>query len=218
MGSCIPIRSLVIASNNNAILPHFISTGTYSVSDTTPTLSPSMDISVSSNFERFLFDIWGRDAAKTAQKFAELSAQKSFTVTPVELAVARTQFSAFSINETQTLDTIRSVFTSDNYVLCPHSAVGYCAAQQFRSQPIFDGEDIVVLATAHMGKFVEGVCSSLGSSSDDGVLRDALQGCIPGELRALVELSEQGGHRRTDIANDLEAVKDYMRKHMKCSV
>jgi threonine synthase len=76
LGECIPIRRLVIASNSNAILPNFFSTGVYSALPTLSTLSPSMDISISSNFERFLFELWSCDATKTSEKFAELSSRK----------------------------------------------------------------------------------------------------------------------------------------------
>jgi threonine synthase len=214
LGACIPIRSLVIASNSNAILPNFFAAGSYSVVATTPTLSPSMDISVSSNFERFLFDIWGRDAAETVQHFSQLSAQRSFSVTPAVLAAARSQFASFSVDEAQTLDTIRNVFSSSNYLLCPHSAVGFSAAQQFRALPVYGGEDIIVLATAHIGKFVESIASSLGSSGEDALVRDAMQSCMPTELSALVELGKQGGQRRVDVDNDSEAVKGYMRAFM----
>jgi threonine synthase len=172
-----------------------------------------MDISISSNFERFLFDLWGCDAAKTSEKFSELVALKSFSVSSDELAAARAQFAAIRVDEKQTLNTIRGVFASHNYILCPHSAVGFCAAEQFRSQPEFNGEEIVVLATAHMGKFVEGVTSSLGS--EDDVMIEALQSCIPTELRALAELGSQGLQRRVDVANDAEAVKAYIRQNLK---
>ena len=173
-----------------------------------------MDISVSSNFERFLFDIWGRDAAETVQHFSQLSAQRSFSVTPAVLAAARSQFASFSVDEAQTLDTIRNVFASSNYLLCPHSAVGFSAAQQFRALPVYGGEDIIVLATAHIGKFVESIASSLGSSGEDALVRDAMQSCMPTELSALVELGKQGGQRRVDVDNDSEAVKGYMRAFM----
>jgi threonine synthase len=168
-----------------------------------------MDISVSSNFERFLFDLLGRDASKTAQKFEELRARNSFTVTPAELAAARSQFTSFSIDETQTLNTIRNVFTSSNYLLCPHSAVGLRAALQFRDADTFGGEDVVVLATAHIGKFAEGVMGCLNGSGDDA-LREALRRCVPAELQGL----DVAGSRRFEVENCAEEVKTYMRQRM----
>ena len=82
-----------------------------------------MDISISSNFERYLFDLWRRDATKTAEKFAELASAKSFTVTPDELAAARLQFASYSIDKPRTIDAIRRVFTSCDYMLCPHTGI-----------------------------------------------------------------------------------------------
>jgi threonine synthase len=207
LGPCIPIRSLVIASNSNAILPNFFATGCYSITPTLPTLSPSMDISISSNFERFLFDLWDRDAAQTAQKFSELTSHRSFSITPAQLLSSRAHFASFSIDETETLNTIRSVFASYQYLLCPHSAVGYCAAQKFASQADASDEDVVVVATAHIGKFVDGITCSL-DGNNDGALRDALGSCMPAELSELALRSQgEGGLRRVEVDNSLEAVR-----------
>jgi threonine synthase len=174
-----------------------------------------MDISVSSNFERFLFDLWGRNAAATSKKFAELAAVKRFSVSPTELAASRAQFLSFSIDTTRNLDTIRCVFASHQYLLCPHSAVGFCAAQDYCAHETFGGEDVVVLGTAHVGKFVESIVDSLGS--DDNALRQALLGCMPMELRGLEQQGEAGGQRRFEVENSLEEVKAYMRQRMGCS-
>ena len=168
-----------------------------------------MDISLSSNFERFLFDLWGCDAAKTAQKFAELSAHRRFSVTPAELAAARLQFACFSIGEGQTLDTIRSVFECSDYLLCPHSAVGLRAAQEFRGAAEFGGEEIVVLATAHIGKFAEGISRCL-SDGVDHALKEALRLCVPAELSAL----EGGCSRCVEVDKSAEDVKTYMLQRM----
>jgi threonine synthase len=165
-----------------------------------------MDISISSNFERFLFDLWGRDASQTAQKFSELSSHRRFNITPAELMSSRAHFASFSIDETETLDTLHSVFASHQYLLCPHSAVGYCAAQKFASQTDATDEDVVVIATAHIGKFVDGITSSLGGSSD-GALSDALGSCMPAELSELaLRCQGEGGLRRVEVDNSLEAV------------
>lgn len=197
----------MIASNSNAILPNFFATGCYSITPTLPTLSPSMDISISSNFERFLFDLWDRDAAHTALKFSQLSSHRRFSITPAQLLSSRAHFASFSIDEIETLNTIRSVFTSHQYLLCPHSAVGYCAAQKFASLADASDEDVVVIATAHIGKFVDGITCSLDGSSD-GALINALGCCMPAELRDLA-LRSRGEHglRRVEVDNSLEAVR-----------
>jgi threonine synthase len=172
-----------------------------------------MDISVSSNFERFLFDLWDRNAATTSEKFEELATFKRFSVSPTELAASRAQFLSFSINTTRTLDAIRGTFASHQYLLCPHSAVGFCAAQDYCAHETFGGEDVVVLGTAHIGKFAESIIGSLGGSDDDA-FREALFGCMPTELRLLEQQGEIGEQRRFEVENSLEDVKAYMRQHM----
>jgi threonine synthase len=176
-----------------------------------------MDIAVSSNFERFLFDLWGRDAGKTAGKFAELAARKCFSVSPEELTSSRSHFASFSIDNARTIATIRSVFSSSGYVLCPHSAVGFCAAQDFCSNSegnsSFDGEEVVVLGTAHVGKFVDSIVESLHCSGDEALV-EALRCCMPKELSCLTERTEQQEERRVELDNSLQAVQSYMRQHV----
>jgi threonine synthase len=217
LGDCIPIRSLVIASNSNAVLPDFFARGSYSLRPAVPTLSPSMDIAVSSNFERFLFDLWDRDAGKTAGKFEELAARKCFRVSPEELTSSRSQFASFSIDNARTIATIRSVFCSSGYLLCPHSAVGFCAAEDFCSNSegncAFDGEEVVVLGTAHVGKFVDSITESLDGIGDEALV-EALRCCLPKELSCLTECKEQQGKRGIELDNSLQAVQSYMRQHV----
>ena len=217
LGDCIPIRSLVIASNSNAVLPDFFATGSYSLRPAVPTLSPSMDIAVSSNFERFLFDLWDRDAGKTAGKFEELAARKCFSVSPEELTSSRSQFASFSIDNARTIATIRSVFCSNGYLLCPHSAVGFCAAEDccsnFEGNSAFDGEEVVVLGTAHVGKFVDSIMESLDGIGDEALV-EALRCCMPKELSCLTECKEQQGKRGIELDNSLQAVQSYMRQHV----
>ena len=200
----LPIE-LVIASNHNDILPRFFETGEYKITGPVqPSLSPSMDIAVSSNFERFLFDLFERNGATIVEKFSELTTKKTFNVSESQLIEARKTFTAYSISENETMNTIKSVFNDHGYLLCPHSAVGYAAAIKYRlAHP---EKTIVTLATAHIGKFTEDVLTKL----DDAKLRDAVKNSVPSELLKLANAKT----RRFDIDNNVEAVKKYLRENL----
>lgn len=209
----IPIGRLVIASNQNDILPRFFQTGEYRLSaKVTPTMSPSMDIAVSSNFERFLFDLVSRSGAQVASKFQALKTEGAFAVTPSQLETAREIFAAFAVSEPDCLDTIKSVFRSHNYLLCPHSAVGYAAAQKWIGSSTYQGEPVVTLATAHIGKFTEQIFHSLGPA--DRAFKAAVEESVPAALSRL----ESAATRRSDVANTVDSVKQYLRSHVRRQV
>ena len=203
-----PIDKLVIASNTNDILPRFFETGIYHVKPVVvPTMSPSMDIGVSSNFERFLFDLFGRDAKITAEKFALLKTEKKFSVTPEQLREAREHFLSYAVDEAHTLETIAATYAEHQYLLCPHSAVGYNAALQFKKE--FPESSAVALATAHIGKFTENILSNLTKGSD-AEWRAAVAASVPEELRKLASVKT----RRFDIENSVDAVKQFLTSHV----
>jgi threonine synthase len=182
----VPIKSLVIASNSNDILPKFFESGEYRVSGhVVPTMSPSMDIAVSSNFERYLYDLWGRDSKILASKFNQLKTDKIFTVSPDQLLKAQHEFKSYAIDEHETLDTIAQVYRDHKYLLCPHSAVGYAAALHHMQSPEYVGETVVTLATAHIGKFTENILESPGAKDFDESIRSAIQKSIPEGLSKL---------------------------------
>jgi threonine synthase len=210
LGNVIPIKSLVIASNSNDILPNFFECGNYTVSGhVVPTMSPSMDIAVSSNFERYLFDLWGRNPKTVVEKFSELKTVKSFSVNADQLETARSEFFSYAVDESNTLDTIAHVFENTGYLLCPHSAVGYKAAEEFEKSSNYDGEAIVTLATAHIGKFTETI---LGNMNEEGEFRKVIENSVP---PGLAKLREPGIKvKRLDIENSIEAIKTYMRSHV----
>eukprot|EP00921_Rhytidocystis_pertsovi_P015609 GHVQ01024815.1.p1 GENE.GHVQ01024815.1~~GHVQ01024815.1.p1 ORF type:complete len:532 (-),score=58.22 GHVQ01024815.1:689-2284(-) len=169
-----PIGRLIIASNSNDILVKFRNTGEYHLSAVTPTMSPSMDIQVSSNFERFLHDVMGGNSKLVSEKFAALQKCGGFTVG--EDVCNRTQqvFPAFKATEGETVDAIRLVHDSYGTVLDPHTAVGFVCAKKFQEQNRVttgdkksdgSGEEtggesqnpMVCVSTAHFGKFYESV-------------------------------------------------------------
>jgi threonine synthase len=171
-----------------------------------------MDIAVSSNFERYLFDLWGRDPQVLVSKFFQLRSEKFFTITDNELESARHEFKSFSVDEKHTLGTIASVYRKHGYLLCPHSAVGYAAAESFISSPEYHGETIVTLATAHIGKFTENILSSVRDEDVefDKSIRSAIQSSIPDGLAKLHGVQT----RRVDIENSVDEIKTYLRKHV----
>jgi threonine synthase len=205
-----PIKHLLIASNTNDILPKFLDSGKYKISaKVVPTMSPSMDIAVSSNFERFLYELFGKDGSKTSDKFNQLKSSGEFAVTESELHACKSVFSAIAVSESETLKTISDVFAKHQYLLCPHSAVGYGAALEYlRHHP---EDNVITLATAHIGKFTENILSNLSNKENDGgKFRDAVANSVPEKLKKL----EKSETRRFDIANSVDAVKDYLRNHI----
>lgn len=164
-----PIRRLIIASNANDILTRFYQTGEYCLTEVTPTISPSMDIQVSSNFERLLFDVFKRDATRLREKFAtELPTYRTFNVTDAELEAFRKVFRAYRATEAETAETIRAVYATSEetqrpQILDPHTAVGVCCARKdLDEREGTDNTPVVVVATAHFGKFSDALTEILG--------------------------------------------------------
>ena len=154
----LPIRTLVIATNSNDILARTLETGRYETGTVTPTISPSMDIQVSSNFERLLFESIGRDASILQGLMDGLGQSGSFTVPAAGLAAMRKLFKANRASEADTAATIRRVKAEADYLLDPHSAVGVHVAS-----PLTGGDTpVVTLSTAHPAKFPAAVKDAVG--------------------------------------------------------
>jgi threonine synthase len=152
-----PIDRLIIATNTNDILYRFFQGGEMKKSTVTPTLSPSMDIQVSSNFERLVFDMLRHDGTKTAQLFKQFQEQGAFTLPPDIVQSMRGIFSAARADDALTLETIGSFYKKHGYVLDPHTAVGIAAAQS-------TGGAVITLATAHPAKFPDAVAKATGTA------------------------------------------------------
>lgn len=149
----LPIDQLVIATNANDILHRCISDNDHSKKELIHSLSPSMDIMVSSNFERMLFDLYGRDGSAIKQLMEDF---KSGTMTLKEdaLASARELFTSYRLDDQETIDVIRDVFENTEYLLDPHTAIGVQAARKTRRR---QDVPMVCLSTAHPAKFPEAV-------------------------------------------------------------
>ena len=155
-----PIGDFVIASNTNDILTRFVNDGDMTTRDVVPTLSPSMDIQVSSNFERLLFEMNGRDGGLTAEQLGRFRATGRLDIEGDQRSeYIDGSFRATSFDDDATIAEMRRTQATTGMVLDPHSATGVAAARQFA-----DGDaTIVSLATAHPAKFPDAVEAATGS-------------------------------------------------------
>jgi threonine synthase len=188
-----PIDRLVVASNANDILARFINDNDMSTAPVVPSLSPSMDIQVSSNFERLLFEMNGRDGGLTAEQLQRFRTVGRLSIEPDQ----REQFvdgvfSAGRIDDTQTLAVMQRIHHDTGMLLDPHSAVGVGVVQQMRQQL---GPMVVTLATAHPAKFPDAVQRATGVHPP-----------LPPHLADLFDRDE----RVTELANDLATVERFV--------
>jgi threonine synthase len=191
----LPLRELTIATNENDILARTLETGRYETAGVTPTISPSMDIQVSSNFERLLFEALGRDGAAVGRLMASLAQSGRFELPGAALESIRAGFSAARISEDETRETMRRVHELSGSVLDPHTAVGVAAAARRWGAGGAIEKPVVMLATAHPAKFPAAV--------------KAATGVEPGLPLWLADL--YGRPERYDVlANDQAAVEAYV--------
>ena len=155
----LPIDRLVIATNVNDILARTLATGTYDLRGVVATSSPSMDIQVASNFERLLFDAYGRDGAPVRQLMASLDQARRFALSERALSGIRAVFSADRADEEETAATIRTVLRETGHFIDPHTAVGVAVAEKDTRDPSIP---MVVLGTAHPAKFPDAVQAACG--------------------------------------------------------
>lgn len=161
----VPVGRLVCASNANRVLTDFFEQGLYDARRTLQrTLSPSMDILVSSNLERLLFEAGGRDAAFVRDCMAQLAQAGVYRVPQQLLAELRTGFAAGSADDAVTRRVIRAVYERYGYMLDPHTAVAWDVYERMRAQGGLSARQCVVLATAHPCKFAHDVLEALGGA------------------------------------------------------
>lgn len=187
----LPIDKLLLATNENNILTRFVVNGDYSLSQVVPTASPSMDIQLASNFERYLYYLYDENPVKVKAAFTELRETGRITFTDAELEQVRSVFCSASVNQQETLDVISSFYAETGYLLDPHTAVGVKAARE-----LLPGDaPRVCLATAHPAKFGETVKAAIGKNAP-----------LPESVSALYGLAT-----RCDVMDaDLEQLKAFI--------
>lgn len=193
----LPIEKLILATNENDILSRFFNSGVYGMAGVVPTISPSMDIQVASNFERYLYYRVGQDAEKLSALMDQFRDEGSLRVDLNGNGVVDDLFIAGRGDTAATLETIRRYHEQFGYVLDPHTAVGVHVAEQ--AAPAGPpGVPTICLATAHPAKFTGAIRAALGEAVHHPAL-DAL---------------EQAETRCDEIANDVDAVKQYLAGHI----
>lgn len=193
----LPIDRFVVGSNTNDILTRFFETGEMVADGVVPTLSPSMDIQVSSNFERLVFDFLGREGAAVDRLMAEFRKTGRMAMPQGAWEAMRELFEGHRFDDAQTLEIMRSVQARTGEVLDPHSAIGAGAGLKAALRP---DSPMVALATAHPAKFPDAVEKATGHRPT-----------LPPHLADLFERTE----RYDTVANDLAAVRDYVSAFVK---
>ncbi len=167
-----PISKLIVATNENDILARFFDTGTYALSDVVSTMSPSMDIQVASNFERYLYYCLGCDGDKVAETMQYFAQKGSLSLPHMHPEGEPAWLTAGSADTSATIAAIRDVYRSTGYLMDPHTAVGYHVAQSWLDPK----EPMVCLATAHPAKFPEAIQEALGQDLAHHPVLDAMHG------------------------------------------
>ncbi|HEU0264798.1 MAG TPA: threonine synthase [Geobacterales bacterium] len=190
----LPIRTLILATNENNILSRFIQDGDYSLTQVVPTLSPSMDIQLASNFERYLFHLFGNDPSRVRQAFADLGRTGRIVFSDAEMAQVRREFSSSTVDRQKTIQTIADTFQQTGYILDPHTAVGVGAAQELTT----NGSPMICLATAHPAKFPDAVREAIGQDPPQ-----------PASLKGIDKLPS----RCQTMAADIDQIKAFITEY-----
>jgi threonine synthase len=191
----LPVGRFMVGTNANDILARAIGTGTYEIRGVQPTASPSMDIQISSNFERLLFEAYARDAAAVRRLMASLAQTRAFVIDADALQRIRREFSAMAIDETVVAGEMRAVYLASGDVLDPHTVVGTRAARALLREN--SEVPVVALATAHPAKFPDAVERATG-----------IRPKLPAHLEDLMERTE----RFAVLPNDQAALETFIRQ------
>lgn len=195
----LPIERLQIATNDNDILARTLASGEYRMQGVVATTSPSMDIQISSNFERLLFEASGRNAATVRGYMASLKQSGAFTIEAGELAKIRAEFDAGRATMAETAETIRSTLETSNYLLDPHTATAVRVAAKSKAS----AAPRIVLGTAHPAKFPAAVEAACGVSPQ-----------LPSWLAGLTTSEE----KYTVLPSDKKMLEDYISRHARAVV
>ena len=192
----LPINQLIVATNSNDILHRMIANNQYEKHELVHTLSPSMDIMVSSNFERLLFDLFHRDG-KALADFMQRCNHESVQLPVDAFSKARELFDSYAVDDDLTCKTITRIWDESEYLLDPHSAIGVCAARETRRR---HDTPVVTLATAHPAKFAEAVLKAGQDSAP----------ALPHHMADLLQREE----RYSIVDNELSAVHAFMKDNI----
>jgi threonine synthase len=194
----LPIKELVIATNQNDILARTLATSRYETAGTSPSISPSMDIQVSSNFERLLFDASNRDASVIRNQMASLKQSGSFDVSAETMKNISSEFFAGACNEEETSKTISESLQECSYLVDPHTAVGLHVAEKYLSAET----PMVTLATAHPAKFPDAVKAACGVYPD-----------LPARMGDMMEREEH----MSVLPNDIAKLEAFIEEHSRAA-
>ena len=197
----LPIDRLVIASNRNDVLTRFFTTGTMTITDVVPTTSPSMDIQVSSNLERLLFEVLGRDGVAVAELMSTFRSDGTVSVEPAVLDALRSEFDCGRLDDESAARVIREVHDRTGRLVDPHTAVGLGVAESLcDGGPLSDPSvPVVCLGTAHAAKFPDAVEQATG-----------IRPTLPERLGDLFERTERVEH----VPADLDAIESLIRSEL----
>lgn len=192
----LPVARLIVATNVNDILHRALAEGDYSASAVTPTVSPSMDIQVSSNFERLLFDLYRRDTSTLTQAMQGFEADRRMVLPDEARVLAAADFTSARIDHPSMTDAMRWAHGCGQ-IIDPHTAIGFAAA---RSSDLPENIPIITLATAHPAKFRDAVAASL-----------RVEPVLPASISGLMDMEE----RSVTLPATLDAVTQYIGAHAK---
>lgn len=195
----LPVSALIVGSNANDVLTRFFETGAMQKQPVVETLSPAMDIQISSNFERLLFELYGRDGQAIERLFAGFRDNGVFAVDDRIHAEANRLFSGVRATDAETAAMIRTVHAETGMLICPHTAVGVHAARSVQRDPSIP---VVCLATAHPAKFPDAVQTATGIAPP-----------LPPRMADLFDRPE----RCAVLGNDLETVKRFVRERVRAT-
>ncbi len=192
----LPIDRLIVATNSNDILHRAISTGDYFQEKVQATISPSMDIQISSNFERLLFESLGRNSKETASLIEKLKNEKGFTINQSSLEFIRNDFDSGNANEDQIRNTIRLIYNDTGIIIDPHTAVGFFVSKDKLNKSF----PMINLGTADPSKFPNAVKDSI-----------SIEPNIPNKLDKILKKDE----KFDKLEDDPDALKSYIMSKVK---
>lgn len=190
----LPIEKFIVASNSNDILTRFFETGEMQMAEVVQTLSPSMDIQISSNFERLLFEHYHRDGASVASAMMQFRSDGRVSFGKTRWKAMRRLFEGYQLGDNATRDAIAALYRETGKLIDPHSVIGIMAGRAAKARSSFESP-IISLATAHPAKFPSAIRDATGHHPD-----------LPSRLADLFERKE----RMVSLPNDITHVKSYI--------